>query len=95
MRHRFSIVVENKAGVLARILGVLSARGMNVESLEVDENSEVATAHAQGPDGGNVAVATGLALITLVTSGEEPVVELVAQKINQQVRVLSIKREIV
>lgn len=90
MRHRFSIVVENKAGVLARILGVISARGLNVESLDVDENSEVATAHAAG---GNVAVATGLALITLVTTGDEAVVELVAQKINQQVRVLSIKRE--
>jgi acetolactate synthase-1/3 small subunit len=92
MRHRFSIVVENKAGVLARILGVISARGLNVESLDVDENSEVATAHAEG---GSVAVATGLALITLVTTGDEAVVDHVAQKINQQVRVLSVKREIV
>lgn len=89
MRHRFSIVVENKAGVLARILGVLSARGMNVESLAVDENSEIATQHA-----GGTAVATGLALITLITMGEEAKVERVAQKIGQQVRVLSVKREI-
>ena len=40
MKTQFSIVVENKAGVLARILGVLGARGMNVELLKVEDNGQ-------------------------------------------------------
>jgi len=76
MRHQFSIVVENKAGVLARILGVFSARGMNIESLKVEENGQ-----------------PGLALITMVSDGDEAAIERVARKIEQQVRVLNIRKE--
>ncbi len=85
MKHRFSIIAENKSGVLARILGVISARGMNVETLQVDESAEP----------GQPPLEPGLAHITLVTDGEETAVERVAQKIGQQVRVLTITREMV
>ena len=35
MRHLISILVENEAGALSRISGLLSARGYNIESLTV------------------------------------------------------------
>lgn len=35
MLQTISLLVENKAGVLARVAGVLSARGFNIESLTV------------------------------------------------------------
>jgi acetolactate synthase-1/3 small subunit len=35
MRHTISILVENKFGVLARIAGMFSGRGFNIETLNV------------------------------------------------------------
>lgn len=35
MRHTISVVVENKFGVLARIAGLFSGRGFNIDSLTV------------------------------------------------------------
>ena len=35
--HTFSVIVENEAGVLARVIGLLSGRGYNIESLTVAE----------------------------------------------------------
>jgi len=35
MRHTISVLVENKFGVLARIAGLFSGRGFNIESLTV------------------------------------------------------------
>jgi acetolactate synthase-1/3 small subunit len=37
LRHTISVLVENKFGVLARIAGLFSARGFNIESLSVGE----------------------------------------------------------
>jgi acetolactate synthase-1/3 small subunit len=37
MRHTLSVLVENEFGVLARIAGMFSARGFNIESLTVAE----------------------------------------------------------
>ena len=41
-KHTISVLVENKAGVLARIAGLFSARGFNIDSLAVGE-TEVAS----------------------------------------------------
>lgn len=35
MRHTVSVLVENKFGVLARVAGLFSGRGFNIESLNV------------------------------------------------------------
>lgn len=35
MQHTISVLVENKFGVLARVAGLFSARGFNIESLSV------------------------------------------------------------
>ena len=40
MRHIISVLVENKSGVLARIVGLFSARGFNIDSLAVGETED-------------------------------------------------------
>ena len=42
MRHIISVLVENKFGVLARISGLFSARGFNIDSLTVGETEDPA-----------------------------------------------------
>jgi acetolactate synthase-1/3 small subunit len=39
-RHVISTLVENKAGVLARVAGLFSARGFNIDSLAVGETED-------------------------------------------------------
>jgi acetolactate synthase-1/3 small subunit len=43
MRHTISILVENKFGVLARVAGLFSGRGFNIETLNVGptQNAEL------------------------------------------------------
>lgn len=43
MRHTISILVDNEPGVLARIAGLFSARGFNIESLCVAESLDATT----------------------------------------------------
>ncbi|MCM8812585.1 MAG: acetolactate synthase small subunit [Candidatus Omnitrophica bacterium] len=40
MKHTISVLVENKPGVLARISGLFSARGFNIDSLAVGETND-------------------------------------------------------
>lgn len=40
MKHTISVLVENKFGVLARVAGLFSARGFNIESLAVGETED-------------------------------------------------------
>ncbi len=40
MRHVISVKVENKSGVLARVAGLFSARGYNIDSLTVGETEK-------------------------------------------------------
>ncbi len=42
MKHTISALVENKSGVLARIAGLFSARGFNIDSLAVGETQDTA-----------------------------------------------------
>ena len=37
MRHTISVLVDNKPGVLARVAGLFSGRGFNIECLSVNE----------------------------------------------------------
>lgn len=39
-RHLISVIVQNKAGVLARIVGLFSSRGFNIDSLAVGETED-------------------------------------------------------
>ena len=40
MRHTISVLVENQFGVLARISGLFSGRGFNIDSLSVGETED-------------------------------------------------------
>jgi len=42
MKHIISVLVENKFGVLARVAGLFSARGFNINSLAVGETEDPA-----------------------------------------------------
>ena len=44
-RHIFSVLVENRFGVLARIAGLFSGRGYNIDSLNVAETDDPAVSH--------------------------------------------------
>jgi len=54
MKHTISVLVENKPGVLARVAGLFSRRGYNIESLAVgmteDETISRMTIVASGDD---------------------------------------------
>ncbi len=54
MKHTISVMVENKFGVLARVAGLFSGRGYNIESLCVapmmDPSVSVMTIVTQGDD---------------------------------------------
>ena len=39
-RHTLAVVVDNEPGILARIAGLFTARGYNIESLTVCEITE-------------------------------------------------------
>jgi len=40
MRHTISVIVDNKFGVLARVSGLFSSRGYNIDSLAVGETHD-------------------------------------------------------
>jgi len=40
MKHTISVLVENHFGVLARVAGLFSARGFNIDSLAVEETQD-------------------------------------------------------
>ena len=70
-RHTLSIIVDNEAGVLARIVGLFSARGYNIESLTV---ADVSDDHA-------------VSRITVVTSGPPAVIEQIMTQLDRLVPV--------
>jgi acetolactate synthase I/III small subunit len=70
-RHTLSILVDNEAGVLARIVGLFSARGYNIDSLTVADVS------------GDQAVSR----ITVVTNGPPPVIEQIIAQLDRLVPV--------
>ena len=54
MRHTIQVLVENKFGVLARVAGLFSGRGYNIDSLNVAETEDPAVSRmtivARGDD---------------------------------------------
>ena len=70
-RHTLSITVDNEPGILARIAGLFTARGYNIESLTVSEIS--------GDD--------QVSRITIVTSASEPVIEQIIAQLDRLVPV--------
>jgi acetolactate synthase-1/3 small subunit len=69
--HTLSILVDNEPGVLARVIGLFSGRGYNIESLTVSE-----TQHEQH-----------LSRITIVTTGTRAVLEQIRNQLDRLVSV--------
>jgi acetolactate synthase-1/3 small subunit len=68
-RHTLSVLVDNEAGVLARVIGLFSGRGYNIESLtvaEVDPKEQVSR-------------------ITVVTTGTAMVIEQIKAQLGRLV----------
>ena len=70
-RHTLAVVVANEAGVLARVIGLFSGRGYNIESLTVAEVDH------QGHT----------SRITIVTSGTPSVIEQIKAQLGRIVPV--------
>ena len=70
-RHTIAVLVDNEPGVLARVIGLFSGRGYNIESLTVAE----------------VDRAAGLSRITIVTTGTPMIIEQIKAQLSRLVPV--------
>jgi len=70
-RHTISVLVDNEAGVLARVIGLFSGRGYNIESLTVAE----------------VDTQAHFSRITVVTSGTPMIIEQIKNQLRRLVPV--------
>ncbi|MCE1225648.1 MAG: acetolactate synthase small subunit [Geobacteraceae bacterium] len=73
MQHTISVVVENEFGVLARVAGLFSGRGFNIDSLSVAPTSD-----------------ESLSRITIVTRGDDAVLEQITKQLNKLVDVIKV-----
>ena len=72
--HTISVLVDNEPGVLARVIGLFSGRGYNIESLTVSETEH--EAH--------------LSRITIVTAGTPMIIEQIKNQLDRLVPVHSV-----
>jgi acetolactate synthase I/III small subunit len=70
-RHVLSLTVDNEAGILARIAGLFSARGYNIESLTVAD----------------ISVDHRISRITIVTNGPPRVIDQIIAQLDRLVPV--------
>ena len=70
-RHTMAVLVDNEPGVLARVIGLFSGRGYNIESLTVAQ----------------VETEENLSRITVVTSGTPMVIEQIKNQLGRLVPV--------
>jgi acetolactate synthase I/III small subunit len=70
-RHTIAVLVDNEPGVLARVIGLFSGRGYNIESLTVAE----------------VDRQNRLSRITIVTSGTRMIIEQIKAQLSRLVPV--------
>jgi len=70
-RHTLAVLVDNEPGVLARVIGLFSGRGYNIDSLTVSE-----TEHEKH-----------LSRITIVTTGTPMVIEQIRHQLERLVQV--------
>ena len=70
-RHTMAVLVDNEPGVLARVIGLFSGRGYNIESLTVAE----------------VDRSNSLSRITIVTSGTPMIIEQIKAQLSRLVPV--------
>ena len=99
MRHTISVLVENKFGVLARVAGMFSGRGFNIDSLNVAPTHDAAlsriTAVLKGDDSSlDLCIKQLRKLVNVVevvdfTEGQAVVRELVLIKVKADTKTRS------
>jgi acetolactate synthase-1/3 small subunit len=72
--HTISVLVENEFGVLARVAGLFSSRGFNIESLTVNEDPLDPT----------------VSRIVLVATGDDQTLEQINKQLNKLVCVIRV-----
>src|SRR3974390_1108891 len=72
--HTLSVLVQNEPGVLARVIGLFSGRGYNIESLTVSETDSE----------------KHLSRCTIVTTGTPMVIEQIKHQLDRMVPVYSV-----
>lgn len=73
--HTLAIIVQNEPGVLARVVGLFTGRGYNIDSLSVAE-----TDHEEG-----------MSRITIITSGTPDVIEQIKLSLRKLVLVKRVR----
>jgi acetolactate synthase-1/3 small subunit len=73
-RHTIAVLVDNEPGILARVVGLFSGRGYNIDSLTVAE----------------VDAKNNLSRITVVTSGTRMIIEQIKAQLSRLVPVRKI-----
>ncbi|MDE2335498.1 MAG: acetolactate synthase small subunit [Rhodospirillales bacterium] len=74
-KHTIAVLVDNEPGVLARVIGLFSGRGYNIESLTVAE----------------VDAREALSRITVVTSGTRMIIEQIKAQLDRLVPVHKVR----
>lgn len=74
-RHVISVLVDNEAGVLARVIGMVAARGYNIESLTVAE----------------VDPARNLSRINILTAGTRRIIEQIKAQLGRLIPVHEVR----
>ena len=74
-RHTIAVLVDNEPGILARVVGLFSGRGYNIESLTVAE----------------VDPKNKLSRITVVTSGTRMIIEQIKAQLSRLVPVHAVR----
>ena len=74
-RHTIAVLVDNEPGVLARVIGLFSGRGYNIESLTVAETRR----------------GRHLSRITIVTSGTPMVIEQIKAQLTRLIPVHQVR----
>lgn len=75
MKHTISVLVENKFGVLARIAGLFSARGYNIDSLAVGETEDPAVSR----------------MTIVVNAADEQILDQIKKQLNKLIDVIAVK----
>ncbi len=74
MKHTITAIVENQPGVLARVIGLISGRGFNIEKLHVEPTED-------NPD---------VSCIVMTVPGDDRVLEQVSKQLRKLVDVIKV-----
>jgi acetolactate synthase-1/3 small subunit len=74
MKHTFSVLVENKFGVLARVSGLFAARGFNIDSLAVSSTNDPSVSN----------------MIIVVNAQDERILEQIKKQLNKLVDTIKV-----